>query len=60
MPTFIRRGDRWRAEVFKRGVRQSRSFDSKAAAQVWARRLEAEIDAGASAGHVASRDTVGR
>jgi integrase len=46
-------------QVFKRGVRKSKSFDTKAAAQVWARRLEAELDAGEAGGHVASRETVG-
>jgi integrase len=33
----------WRAEVFKQGVRQSASFDTKAKAQAWATQTEAEI-----------------
>jgi integrase len=34
------------AEVFKRGVRRSKSFPTKQAAQAWARLTESEIDAG--------------
>lgn len=33
----------WRAEVFKQGVRQSASFDTKAKAQAWAIKTESEI-----------------
>lgn len=46
MASIRKRGDAWVAEVFKRGVRQSRSFPTKQAAQAWARDTEAEIDAG--------------
>lgn len=35
----------WRAQVERAGVRESQSFRTKAAAQVWASQTEAEIDA---------------
>lgn len=59
MATSTRRGARWKAEVFKRGVRISKSFDTKAAGRAWAQRTESEIDAGGSGGHVASLETIG-
>ena len=41
---YIRRSrDKWRAEVEKNGVRDSRTFDTKAAATSWAAVREAEI-----------------
>jgi integrase len=44
---YIRkRGDRWRAEIQKGGIRKSDSFATKAAAQAWALREEAAIEAG--------------
>lgn len=46
MATYRKRGSTWRAEVSKGGVRESRTFDTKAEAVSWATRLEAEIDAG--------------
>jgi integrase len=46
MASIRKRGDAWVAEVFKRGVRRSRSFATKQAAQAWARLTESEIDAG--------------
>ena len=36
---------KWRAAVFKRGIRQTQAFDTKAAAVAWATRIEAEIEA---------------
>lgn len=33
----------WRAEIFRQGVRTSRSFPTKAAAQAWATQVESEI-----------------
>lgn len=47
MPTFRKRGDSWRAEIKIKGVRESASFDTKAAAQAWARERETEIADGA-------------
>lgn len=43
MATYRKRGDAWRAEVTKRGVRRSATFDTKAQAVAWATQLEAEI-----------------
>lgn len=45
MASFRKRGDTWRAEVVKRGVRESASFRTKAQAQAWATQIEAEIEA---------------
>lgn len=47
MATFRKRADTWRAEIKMMGVRESASFDTKAAAQAWARERETEIAAGA-------------
>lgn len=38
--------DRWRAEVFRNGIRRSKVLPSKGAATAWAGRVEAEILAG--------------
>lgn len=46
MPTFRKRGNKWRAEVARQGVRRSETFESKQAAVAWAARQEAEIMAG--------------
>lgn len=46
MAYIRRRGDRWRAEVQKGGIRMSDSFATKAAALAWATREEAAIEAG--------------
>lgn len=46
MASFRRYGEGWRAEVFRRGVRDSQTFDSKGAAVAWAGKREAEIMAG--------------
>jgi integrase len=43
MATYRKRGDGWRAEVTKRGVRRSGTFDTKAQAVAWATKVEAEI-----------------
>lgn len=45
MASIRRHGDRWRAEVFRRGVRRSKVLATKAAAQAWARETESAIDA---------------
>lgn len=52
MATFRKRSGGWRAEVVKRGVRDSQTFPTKAQAQAWATQREAEILAGV-AGHIA-------
>lgn len=46
MGSFRRHGNGWQAQVFKRGVRRSQTFDQKGAARAWAHQLEAEIMAG--------------
>lgn len=46
MASFRRYGEGWRAEVFRRGVRDSQTFASKGAAVAWAGHREAEIMAG--------------
>ncbi|WJN75558.1 tyrosine-type recombinase/integrase [Burkholderia anthina] len=46
MASYRKRGASWRAEVAKAGIRDSRTFDTKAEAVAWATALEAEIDAG--------------
>lgn len=47
MATFVKRGDSWQAKVRRKGYEPiSRSFDSKAKAERWARDVEAEMDRG--------------
>ena len=47
MATFRKRSGSWQALVKKKGYGQlSRTFDTKAEAEVWARQLEAEMDRG--------------
>lgn len=43
MAFFRKKGKGWAAEVARNGVRQSRSFDTKAQAIAWATQLEAEL-----------------
>ena len=43
MASIRRRGNSWRAEVRKSGIRKNRTFATKTAAQQWATRLEADI-----------------
>jgi len=46
MASYRKRSGGWRVEVFKGGIRESMTFDTKAEATAWATKLEAEIDAG--------------
>ena len=47
METFKKRGKYWQAQIRRVGhVHQSRSFDSKAEAEAWARHVENEMDRG--------------
>jgi hypothetical protein len=47
MATFEKRGQYWRAKVRRRGFpEQSRSFDTRSKAEVWARSVESEMDRG--------------
>jgi integrase len=50
MASITKHGDRWRAQVAKRGVRKSAIWPTKREAQQWAQRVEAEIDAGQTRG----------
>lgn len=50
MGTFRKRGDSWRVEVKKGGVRDSATFPTKREAQDWANRREAELADGNEAG----------
>lgn len=45
MGTVARRGDSWRAQVFKRGIRDSATFATRQQAVDWIVRREAEINA---------------
>lgn len=47
MATFVKRGDSWQAKVRRKGYEPiSRTFDTKALAERWARDVEAEMDRG--------------
>jgi integrase len=47
MATIIRRGERqWQARVRRKSIRAGATFETKVHAVAWARRIEAEIDAG--------------
>ena len=47
MASVWKRGDYWRAAVRRQGYpKQTRTFDSKADAEAWARRAESEMDRG--------------
>lgn len=47
MATFRKRGDAWRAEVVRAGLRKSATFDTKLQAEAWAAKIESEILSGA-------------
>lgn len=47
MATITRRGKKWQAKIRRKGYpSQSNIFDSAAAAEAWARRIESEMDQG--------------
>lgn len=54
MATYRKRGNNWRAEVSRNGIRESGTFDTKAEAVAWATKTESEIMAGAR-GKVANK-----
>jgi len=43
MATFRKVGDRWRAEIARKGVRRSAMFKTKAEAQAWAGKIEFNV-----------------
>lgn len=45
MPSYRKRGDVWRAEIARSGVRESKTFDTKREAVEWATAREAELSA---------------
>ena len=45
MASVRKRGKKWVAEVYKAGVRKSKSFDTKGQASAWAAQFEAEVSA---------------
>jgi integrase len=51
MASIQKTGDKWRAQVARKGVRKSAVWDTKREAVAWATRVEAEIDAGKQRGH---------
>jgi integrase len=54
MASIVRRGERWVAYVSRKGARASRTFDTKSAAAIWAKRTEQELDLQAARGGVVS------
>lgn len=50
MATFVKRGNRWRAVVRRRGTQESKTFATKREAQRWAMAREDELDVLASTG----------
>jgi tRNA A37 methylthiotransferase MiaB len=61
MPTFEKRGRYWRVRVRRRGYPvQSRTFDTKARADAWARSVEGEMDRGLFVDRTEGNDAVGR
>ena len=46
MATYKKKANGWQAQVAKQGIRQARTFDTKAQAVAWATKLGAEILAG--------------
>lgn len=54
MAHFRQRGERWRAQVYKRGVRRSAEFDTRAEAEKWAIACEQSIMAHVMGGRQAA------
>jgi integrase len=46
LASFRKSGRGWRAEIFRKGIRLSETFETKAAAQAWAGQQEAKIISG--------------
>ncbi len=43
MASIIKRNNSWRASIFKKGIRKTATFDTRHEAEIWARRIEADI-----------------
>lgn len=59
MATFQKRSGKWQAIIRRKGVRQTKTFDLKSAAQAWARKREMEID-GLAPGVTPAEGTLGQ
>lgn len=59
MATFRQRGKRWQAQVRRYGNFFSASFDTKASAERWARRIEGDLDQGKAMGAPRTAGTLG-
>ncbi len=46
MATIAKRGDRWRVQISKNGIRKSATFSTKTEATRWAMSIESQIEAG--------------
>lgn len=60
MASIRKRGKRWQAQVRRAGVDLSATFDTKAAAEKWARRIERDADEGKAIGGSRAHGTVGQ
>jgi integrase len=49
MASYTKRGDKWRAELYRDGKRESKSFSTKTAARLWALQREDELEKGYAA-----------
>ncbi|VTU08520.1 Uncharacterised protein [Actinobacillus indolicus] len=46
MATIIKRGDKWRVQINKKGIRKNATFSTKVEASKWAMSVESQIEAG--------------
>lgn len=46
MATILKRGEKWRAQIVKKGIRKNATFATKSEAVRWAQSLESQIEAG--------------
>ncbi len=46
MATIIKRGDKWRVQINKKGIRKNATFSTKVEASRWAISVESQIEAG--------------
>lgn len=58
MASFRQRSGRWQAQIRRHGECISETFDTKAQAKVWARRIESDLDHGKAIGKAKVRGTV--
>lgn len=59
MASIRKRRGRWQAQVRRGAFSESATFDTKAAAQVWARKIETALDRGEALGKAPIKGTVG-